>query len=139
MMMQSSLTEDFNVTLGVNKHSQLENKCRELFRDDKIRFVGIINNMGKLIAGGFNKGIISMETEEQKRMLYMQMVLEIAMRKDFDDTLGKVNYIATNRNNVLMMSIPMNNHVVLISAEPTTTAEQIIKKAHAHEFFQSEA
>ena len=138
-MIQSSLTKDFNETLEVNKHSQLENKCRELFRDDRIRFVGVINNMGKLIAGGFNKGIVSMETEEQRRMLYMQMALEIAMRKDFDDTLGKINYIATNRRNVVMISIPMNNHVVLISAEPTATAEQIIKKAYAHEFFQSEA
>ena len=138
-MIQSSFTKDFNETLEVNKHSQLENKCRELFRDDRIGFVGVINNMEKLIAGGFNKGIVSMETEEQRRMLYMQMALEIAMRKDFDDTLGKINYIATNRSNVVMISIPMNNHVVLISAEPTTTAEQIIKKVFAHEFFQSEA
>jgi len=69
----------------------------------------------------------------------MQMALEIAMRKDFDDTLGKINYIATNRRNVVMISIPMNNHVVLISAKPTTTPEQIIKKAYALGFFQSEA
>jgi hypothetical protein len=125
MMMQSSFTEYFNPMLKVNKHSQLENKCRELFRDDRIRFVGIINNMGKLI--------------EQRRMLYIQMALEIAMRKDFDETLGKINYIATNRDNVLMVSIPMNNYLVLISAEPTATPEEIIKKCHANEFFQSEA
>jgi hypothetical protein len=139
MMMQSSFTEYFNPMLKVNKHSQLENKCRELFRDDRIRFVGIINNMGKLIAGGFNKGIIPTETEEQRRMLYIQMALEIAMRKDFDETLDKINYIATNRDNVLMVSIPMNNYLVLISAEPTATPEEIIKKCHANEFFQSEA
>jgi len=139
MMMQSSFTKDFHETLRVYKHSQLENKCRELFRDDRIRFIGVINNMGKLIAGGFNKGIIPIETEEQRRMLYMQMALEIAMRKDFDETLGKINYIATNRNNVLMMSIPMNKHVVLISAEPTANPGEIIKKVCAIEFFQSEA
>ena len=71
-------------------------------------------------------------------MLYIQMALEIAMRKEFDDTLGKINYIATNRNKVLMITIPMDDHVILISAEPTYTADQIIAKAQDLELFHPE-
>jgi len=64
------------------------------------------------------------------------MALEIAMRKEFDDTLGKINYIATNRNKVLMITIPIVDHVILISAEPTYTADQIIAKAQDLELFR---
>ena len=126
-------------TLGIIKHLQLENKCQKFLRDDTIRFIGVINNMGKLIAGGTNEEANWIKTDEQRRMLYIQMALEISMRKDFDDVFGKINYTATSRNKILMMIIPMNNHAILISAEPTTTAEQIIEKLCAQKFFQLES
>ncbi|GKS67716.1 hypothetical protein YTPLAS73_12630 [Nitrosarchaeum sp.] len=123
-------------TSDVGKYLQFENKCNRLLRNDEIRFVGIINNMGNLISGGFSDGIDLLENDEQ-RILYMQMALEIAMRKDYDDTLGKINYVTTNRDNVLMVTIPMNNYVVLISANPASIPEQIIAKAHALGLIQS--
>ena len=138
MLKQLILKNDLKSTLDVNKYLQLENKCQEILKDETIRFVGVINNMGKLISGGYNEGTDSYETDEKRRMLYMQMALEISMRKEFDDTLGKINYIATNRNKVLMITIPMNNHVVLVSAKSTVTAEQIIEKTQVQELFQSE-
>lgn len=138
MLKQLIFKDNSKPTLDVNGYLQLENKCQELLKDDAIRFVGIINNMGQMISGGFAEGVDSVETDEKRRMLYMQMALEIAMRKEFDDTLGKINYIATNRNRVLMITIPMDDHVILISAEPTYTADQIIAKAQVLELFHPE-
>lgn len=138
MIKQLILKDNLKSTLDVNGYLQLESKCQELLKDDAIRFVGIINNMGQLISGGFAEGVDLVETDEKRRMLYIQMALEIAMRKEFDDTLGKINYIATNRNKVLMITIPMVDHVILISAEPTYAADQIIAKAHVLELFHSE-
>ena len=138
MIKQLILKDNLKSTLDVNGYLQLENKCQELLKDDAIRFVGMINHMGQLISGGFAEGVDLVETDEKRRMLYMQMALEIAMRKEFDDTLGKINYIATNRNKVLMITIPMDDHVILISAEPTYTADQIIAKAHDLELFPPE-
>ena len=129
MIKQLILKDNLKSTLDVNGYLQLESKCQELLKDDAIRFVGIINSMGQLISGGFAEGVDLVETDEKRRMLYIQMALEIAMRKEFDDTLGKINYIATNRNKVLMITIPMDEHVILISAEPTYAADQIIAKA----------
>jgi len=122
----------------VSEYLQFENKCNRLLGNDEIRFVGIINNMGNLISGGFSEGIDILENDEQRRMFYMQMALEIAMRKDFDNTLGKINHITTNRDNVLTVTIPMNNYVILISAHPTSVPEQIIAKAHDLGLIQSE-
>ena len=138
MIKQLILKDNLKSTLDVNGYLQLENKCQELLKDDAIRFVGMINHMGQLISGGFAEGVDLVETDEKRRMLYIQMALEIAMRKEFDDTLGKINYIATNRNKVLMITIPMDDHVILISAEPTYTADQIIAKAHDLELFPPE-
>lgn len=135
MLTQLSSKMDLKSTLDVNKYLQLENKCHNLLRNDEIRFVGIINNMGNLIAGGFSECGDLIETDEKRRRLYMQIALEICMRKDFDDTLGKINSVITNRDNVLIITIPMNKHVVLISAKTTAIPEQIIAKAHTLEFF----
>lgn len=129
---------DLKSTLDIHKYLQLENKCQKLLKNDEIRFVGIINNMGNLIAGGFSEDIDLLETNEQRRKLYMQIALEISMRKDFDNTLGKINYISTNRDNVLMIIVPMNGYAVLISAKPSSIDEQIISKVSSLGFFQSE-
>lgn len=121
------------------KNLQLENKCRKLLRSDEIRFVGVINSMGNLIFGEFNACVDLLENDEKRKQFYMQMALEISMRKDFDDILGKINHIITNRNNVLMIAMPINNHVLLISAKPNSNAKQIIEKTHVLGFFKSEA
>lgn len=104
-------------------------KCKELLNDDQIRFAGIINKLGNLIAGGFKDGIRPFMPEEHLRMMYMQMVLEISMRKDFDASLGEINYITALRNKALMISLPINDHLLLISAEPTAITERLITKA----------
>jgi hypothetical protein len=130
---------DLKSTLDIHKYLQLENKCHSLLNNDEIRFVGIINNMGNLIAGGIRNDIDFLETDEEKRKLYMQIVLEISMRKDFDDTLGKINYITTNRDNVLMITVPIHhNHIMLISAESASNVEQIISKVYSLGFFESD-
>lgn len=137
MIKQLTSKKNLKSTINVNKYLQLENKCRKLLSIDEIRFVGIINRMGNLIAGGISDGVDLIETDEKRRKLYLQIALEISMRKDFDDTLGKINYVATNRDNVLMIAVPMSNHVLLISAKSTSIAEQIISKVHSIGFFQS--
>jgi len=137
MLKQLTFKANLKSISNVNKYLQLENKCRKLLSNDEIRFVGIINRMGNLIAGGISDGVDLIETDEKRRKLYLQIALEISMRKDFDNTLGKINYVATNRDNVLMIAVPMSNHVLLISAKSTSIAEQIISKIHSIGFFQS--
>ncbi|WP_299293062.1 DUF6659 family protein [Nitrosopumilus sp.] len=106
-----------------------ERRCEELLEDSQFRFVGIINKLGNLIAGGFRNEITPFETEEKSRMMYMQMVLEVSMRKEFDETLGEIDYIASKRKNALMISIPINDELLLISVNPKSSTEEIVAKA----------
>ena len=83
--------------------------------------------MGKIVAGGFKDDIKPLDSEDQRRMLYMQSSLELSMKEEFDENLGCVNYITTYRDNVVLINIPMRNHLVLMSAERNINTEQIVK------------
>jgi len=109
-----------------NEIEAFENGCKRLLNEDaNIRFAGIINKMGRLVAGGFRAGTKSFIGDEQKRILYQQMTLELSMRKDFDDTLGPIKWIASRRGNLMMISIPLNSHLLLISSEPKAKVSEI--------------
>ncbi len=118
-----------NTSLTFEQTQILENLCNKLSNEPKIRFCGVINSMGKIVAGGFKDDIKPLDSEDQRRMLYMQSSLELSMKGEFDENLGCVNYITTYRDNVVLINIPMKryNHLVLISAERNANTEQIVK------------
>lgn len=60
--------------------------------DESIRFVGIINTSGEVIAGGFQKGVESLLNGLDEQELYVQSLSNMALLTDFSDRLGKVNY-----------------------------------------------
>lgn len=114
--------------LTFEQNKSLENVCNRMLKDPKIRFVGVINSMGNLVVGGLRDDLEPYETEEKRRMIYMQLRLDVNMRKEYDNTLGSIDYIASKRGKVLMISVPVYDHVVLISAEPNTDAEILANK-----------
>lgn len=115
--------------LSIKQVQELETACQELFKEDKIRHVGVINSLGHLIAGGFKKGIAPLLDDGRMDMLYMQMQLDFRMRKELDDVLGPVDYIASRRTKNLVINVPVGENVVLITAEPDADDKLIIKKA----------
>ena len=116
------------MSLHVEKYTELEKKCNELLIDDQIRFAGVINKMGNLVAGGFKEDVEPFQNDTKQRMLYMQMVLEISMRKEFDLDLGNVNYTASSRNRALMITVPINDKIILVSAVPDASTRRIVAK-----------
>jgi hypothetical protein len=125
-------------TVDITQDPVLKTKCYRLLRKDGIKYVGIINNMGNLISGGFSKGGKLLQTDGEMEKSYIQTALEISMRRDFDDSLGKISHIITNRDNVMTIAIPRIEYTVLIFAEPTSIAKEIIAEVNELKFFQSE-
>ncbi len=107
---------------------KFEQKCDKLLEQDEIRFAGIINNMGKLVAGGFKRGITPLEDDAERQKMYMELALRVSMRMEFDYCLGPVKYTASRREKAVMMSFPINNKVLLISAETLVDIEKLAKK-----------
>lgn len=115
--------------LSVDDIKKLDHACTELSNEEKIRHVGVINELGRLVAGGFKKGVKSMLSDDKVRMLYMQMQLDFNMRQELDDVLGPIDYIASRRTNQLIISVPIGENLVLIAAEPDADDKKIIKRA----------
>ena len=81
--------------------------------DDKIRFAGIINEKGKLVAGGLRSGLKSLEDPKDDEMLFMELALRVKMRQEFDKQLGTVKFSLSMREKVIVMSFPLGNSQVL--------------------------
>ena len=95
-----------------------EKLCKKIIElDPKIRFAGVINEKGRLFAGGMKDGLRSLEDSKDDEMLYMELVLRTKMRREFDHVLGPVKFAMSYREKAIVMSFPMNENVLLISAE----------------------
>ena len=92
----------------------------------EIRFVGVINDMGHLVIGDYKKVIVPIAEIDQYKMC-MEHALELFMKKDLDGTLGPLDYIVSKRKNVAIITVPVSDYLVLISAEPNAKIEPIIE------------
>ncbi|WP_268543061.1 DUF6659 family protein [Candidatus Nitrosotenuis cloacae] len=85
--------------------------------DPAIRFVGLINDKGRLVAGGMAEGKKTLEDTKKDEMLYMELALRVKMRQEFDSELGPVRFAMSYRDKVLVISFPIKKEVLLVSAE----------------------
>ncbi len=105
-----------------------DQKCRSLLDENGVRFTGVINNMGRQVAGGY-KDTITPLVDEEEHKISLEHALEIFLTKDLDEPLGSIDSIITRRKKVTMITIPMDKFSLLISAERDSNAEEIVEKA----------
>ena len=105
-------------------------KCNQLLAESEIRFAGIVDKDGKLIAGGFKEGLTPYEGDETKLQSFFDFVSKASIRKEFDESLGPINYLAARRDKAVLVSFPfpISHILLLISAEPTVNIESLAKK-----------
>ena len=84
--------------------------------------------MGHLVAGGMKKGMSPLEDEADMRKLYMELILRVSTRKEFDYSLGPVEYSASRREKAVMISFPIGNKVLLVSTETDVNIDETAKK-----------
>lgn len=95
-----------------------EELCKKIHGlEPKIRFAGLINPNGRLVAGGMKSGYQSLEEERDNEMLYMELILRAKMRKEFDKAFGPVKFAMSYRDKLIVMSFPIDDHVLLVSVE----------------------
>ncbi len=102
--------------------------CKTLLQEPEIRFAGVINPMGNLIVGGMKEGLTPLEDEEDRRKMYMELILRVTTRKDFDYGLGPVKYSASRREHVVVMSFLLDDAVLMVSAQQDVDIDQTAKK-----------
>lgn len=112
------------------KLKMYEEKCRRLLDESEIRFAGIVDKEGQLIAGGFKEGLTPHEGDETRLQNFLEFVSKASIRKEYDETLGPINYLAARRDKAVLVSFPfpVTQILLLVSAEPTANIENLAQK-----------
>jgi len=107
-----------------------DEKCKILLKEPEIRFAGIVDIAGNLVLGGFKEGLTPYENDETKLQAFYNFVSKASIRKEFDESLGPINYIAARRDKAVLISFPfpLSQILLLISAEPNVNIENMAKK-----------
>ena len=110
-------------------HYDLPALCTSIFEiDEKIRFVGMIDQMGKLIAGDMKKGTPSLEKNEGSIRLYLGYAINNILRRDFDSVFGKVIYTFSEREKIKLLTIPIDENLLLVSIDKLADHNILVNK-----------
>ena len=104
---------------------EYQKRCQEILEDQEVRFAGLLDEFGKLLAGGYKQGIIPRLTEEQQDTVCKELAARVEKRKKYDMELGRVKYSASRREHVVIMSFPIYEKVIMIVAEPNVNIDRL--------------
>jgi hypothetical protein len=93
--------------------------------DDNIRFVGIVNKSGEVIAGGFQKGVEPLLEGEDEQELYVHSLSNMAILNNFTDRLGKVRYHMAKYDQVSLMTFPLPDGILCLSTSSKADMDKI--------------
>ena len=105
-------------------------KCLKLLAEPEIRFAGIVDKTGNVMAGGFKEGLVPHEGDETRLQSFLEFVSKASIRTEYDESLGPINYLAARRDKVVLVSFPfpITNILLLISAESSANIESLATK-----------
>jgi hypothetical protein len=103
-------------------------KCKLLLKEPEIRFAGFLDMMGNLVTGSFRDGVAPLKNEYERKKMFIEAVLRIRTRQDFDENLGPVTYAAARRKNIVTFTFLINDKVLFISAEPDVDIDKTANK-----------
>ncbi len=103
-----------------------ENAADTVLELPGMRFIGVINKMGKLVVGRFKKGVKSHLSDRENGMAYMEFAMEVFLREEFDEKLGPIEYVLSKRKKISIISMPVGNYLLLISAERDADVDGIV-------------
>ena len=102
-----------------------EQICRDILKEDTVRFAGLVEESGKLIAGGLKPGITMKLSQEQLDDVLREVAARVKTRKKHDRELGRVKYSASRREDVVIMSYPINENALVVVAEPNINIDRM--------------
>jgi hypothetical protein len=103
-------------------------KLDEIFSEKEIRFAGFVNMKGDLEEGKFREEIVPFENDKEQQRIFRELASRISTRKKFDYSMGAVKYSASRREKLVMMSFPLKNTILLITAEPNVNIDRLAYK-----------
>ena len=105
-----------------------QQKCDLLTNEPEIRFAGFLDFMGNLIVGKFREDVKPLKNEDERKKMFIEAVLRIRTRQEFDENLGPVEYAAARRTTVVTLTFLLDDKVLFVSAEPDVDIDITARK-----------
>jgi hypothetical protein len=103
--------------------------CDRIIKLDRsIRFVGIVNNRGEVIEGGFKQGFEPLLNGTDEQQMYIHSLSNLTMLQSYSDRLGMVRYSLTEHEKVILMTFPLRDGILCLSAMPKANMNKIRDK-----------
>jgi hypothetical protein len=104
-----------------------EKLCEAVFTlHDDIRYAGVIDDTGLLIAGGMRKGIDSVVDQTNEELYLAQTALRKSMRQRFDESMGRARFAYVEREKISIITYYMNKKILLVTLEPNVDSHTAI-------------
>ena len=101
--------------------------CKSIFAlHDDIRYTGVVDETGTLLAGGMKKGIDSIVDVVGEELYLAQTAIRRSMRERFDATLGKARFSYIEREKISIITLYLDKKIVLITMEPNIDSHTAI-------------
>jgi hypothetical protein len=95
--------------------------------DNAIRFAGRIKDR-KLISFARRPNATPLLNEELSNMAHYQASLKASWEDMFNDALGKTNWMITSKEKVKLITLFLDDGLLIVSTKPTSNHNTIIKR-----------
>jgi hypothetical protein len=96
--------------------------------DPLIRFAGVMEKSGHLYAGSQREGIEEHLKGRNSEISYAQSAYIVDLRKMFVPELGNLKTVAYMYDKVQLISFPVKDHLLVISAEAAAKVDDLCEK-----------
>ena len=120
--------------MGDSKDDFLESFCKELLsKDHFIRFAGVSNHFGHLIATAYREGLVPLMTHEETSRYAVQAAIRAATRETFETKIGELQFSISRYSRLVRGTIPIkssgkNKFLLLLSFDVDAEADSIINR-----------
>lgn len=94
-----------------------------------IRYVGLIDETGTLVAGGMRHGIDSIVDQPSEELYLTHTALRKSMRERFDETMGRARFVYVEREKLSFLTFYLDKKMLLITLEPSLDSHVIMDLA----------
>jgi hypothetical protein len=94
--------------MSPSTEESLNNLSKEIQQlDNSIRFAGIANNLGSLVATAYRNGLTPLMDKQETEHYAIQAVLRAATREDFESKIGRLVYSIGKYEKLIRATMPI--------------------------------
>ena len=103
--------------------------CQDVMKiGDDVRFAGVLDKNGQLVAGGYKDGLSSHLLTDESKMSFHYASRAWESRKNLSHRVGKERFSIVEFEKVKQISVPIDaQNILLVSVEPVTEHDKIVK------------